>query len=113
DKNNIDPGTINKLITVSCTGFFAPGLDYEIIKNLNLPDNIKREHIGFMGCAASLIGVNSVWDSLKNTDSNALLVSVELCSLHLQTEASRDNILANMIFADGAAAAYFSNNNFN
>lgn len=113
DRNNVDPGTIKKIITISCTGFFAPGLDYEIINHFNLPANIKREHIGFMGCAASLVGVNSVWDSLNNSGSDVLLISVELCSLHLQTEISRDNILANMIFADGAAAAYFSKNNFN
>jgi predicted naringenin-chalcone synthase len=36
------------------------------------------------------------------------MVSVEICSLHLQTEPTRDNILANTIFADGAAAALFS-----
>ncbi|HEX9614628.1 MAG TPA: 3-oxoacyl-[acyl-carrier-protein] synthase III C-terminal domain-containing protein, partial [Bacteroidota bacterium] len=39
-----------------------------------------------------------------------LLLSVELCSLHLQTEPTRDNILANMIFADGCAAALFDRN---
>lgn len=109
EKNKIDISTIDKIITISCTGFFAPGLDYEIIKELNIPRNVKRTNIGFMGCAASLIGVNSVWESMKNNQSkNILMVSVELCSLHLQTKPTRDNILANMIFADGAAAAFFS-----
>jgi predicted naringenin-chalcone synthase len=62
-----------------------------------------------MGCAASLVGVNSVWEAMKQQgNENILMASVELCSLHLQTEPTRDNILANMIFADGAAAAYFS-----
>jgi predicted naringenin-chalcone synthase len=65
-----------------------------------------------MGCAASLIGFNSVLEAIsavKNENVNALLISIELCSIHLQTEPSRDNILANMIFADGCAAAYFTN----
>lgn len=109
EKHKINVGTIDKLITISCTGFFAPGLDYEIIKELNIPQNVKRTNIGFMGCAASLIGINSVWESMnKNQSENVLMVSVELCSLHLQIKPTRDNILANMIFADGAAAAFFS-----
>lgn len=111
-KSEINPEEIDRLITISCTGFFAPGIDYHLINNFNLPKSIKRTHIGFMGCAAALIGVNSVWESLslqKEKQSTTLLVSVELCSLHLQTNASRDNILANMIFADGAAAGIFTN----
>lgn len=109
-KNNIDFKLIDRLITISCTGFFAPGLDYELIKEFNISPFVKRTNIGFMGCAAALIGINSVWEAMSNNRSeNILMVSVELCSLHLQTEPTRDNILANMIFADGAAAAYFSN----
>ena len=112
DKNNFDPSKINRLITISCTGFFAPGLDYFLINKFNIPVSVKRTNIGFMGCAASLIGLNSVLEATKSSNElpiNVLVVSVELCSLHLQTEATRDNILANIIFADGAAAALFSN----
>lgn len=109
-KNKIDFRLIDRLITISCTGFFAPGLDYEIIKEFNISPAVKRTNIGFMGCAAALIGINSVWEAMSNNrNENILMVSVELCSLHLQTEPTRDNILANLIFADGAAAAYFSN----
>jgi len=107
---------IDRLITVSCTGFFAPGIDYELMNRIGLPKSVKRTHIGFMGCAAALIGVNSVWESLSRNNGNAsntLLVAVELCSLHLQTEPTRDNILANMIFADGAAAGLFTNDEKN
>ena len=116
EKNNVDPKSIDLLITISCTGFFAPGLDYHLIQEFKIPHNVKRTNIGFMGCAASLIGFNSMLEALKSSDgnfSNALLVSVELCSLHLQTEPTRDNILANMIFADGCAAALFSNSDLN
>ncbi len=112
EKNSIDFNSIDRLITISCTGFFAPGLDYELIQEFKISPSVKRTNIGFMGCAASLIGVNSVWEAMKQNDNeNILMVSVELCSLHLQTEPTRDNILANMIFADGAAAAFFSKNN--
>jgi predicted naringenin-chalcone synthase len=111
EKNNVNPQKINRLITISCTGFFAPGLDYDIISEFKIPQRVKRTNIGFMGCAASLIGFNSVLEAMNSAnyfESNSLLISVELCSLHLQTEPSRDNILANMVFADGCAAALFS-----
>jgi len=107
---NTDPGQIERLITISCTGFFAPGLDHYLIERFQIPASVKRTNIGFMGCAASLVGFNSVLESMsaaQGTKSKTLLVSVELCSLHLQTELTRDNILANMIFADGCAAALF------
>jgi predicted naringenin-chalcone synthase len=112
DTTGLDPKTVNKLITISCTGFYAPGIDYDLIKYFNLPNIVKRTNIGFMGCAASLIGFNSVLEAMNaNNNSCTLLVSLELCSLHLQTQPTRDNILANMIFADGCAAALFSNSN--
>ena len=113
--NGVNPNEIDRLITVSCTGFFAPGLDYHLINKFNLVKSIRRTHIGFMGCAAALVGVNSVWESLsRNVDSasNTLLVAIEICSIHLQIEATRDNILANMIFADGAAAGIFTNKHY-
>lgn len=109
-KTGFNPRDINKIITISCTGFYAPGLDYYLINEFSLPLEIKRTNIGFMGCAASLIGFGSVLETLNSDGNrNVLLVSTEICSLHLQTEPTRDNILANMIFADGAAAALFSN----
>jgi predicted naringenin-chalcone synthase len=112
EDNNFDPAKIERLITISCTGFFAPGLDYYLIEEFKIPQSVKRTNIGFMGCAASITGFNSAFEALNSVNGkelNTLLVSVELCSLHLQTEPTRDNILANMIFADGCAAALFSN----
>ncbi len=106
-----DPATIHRLITISCTGFFAPGVDYSIIQEFRLPSSVRRTHIGFMGCAAALVGFSSVLEWLHTAEaesSTTLLIALELCSLHLQTEPTRDNILANMIFADGCAAALFS-----
>ena len=111
-RNGIKGSEIERLITISCTGFFAPGLDYHLIGEFGFPLSVKRTNIGFMGCAASLIGFNSVLEAMSSANGgelNTLVVSVEICSLHLQTEPTRDNILANTVFADGAAAALFSN----
>jgi predicted naringenin-chalcone synthase len=105
------PSDITRLITVSCTGFAAPNFDYDIVASLNLSPRVKRTHIGFMGCAAALIACTSVFEALQSapgSDATVLVVAVELCSLHMQTASTRDNILANMIFADGCAAALFA-----
>jgi len=109
EQTKINPEEIQRLITVSCTGFFAPGLDYQLMQSYKIPFTAKRTNIGFMGCAASIIGFTSALEALKQNDvENVLLVSLEICSLHLQTEPTRDNILANTIFADGSAAVLFS-----
>ena len=109
--NKINPKSVERLITISCTGFYAPGFDYYLIEKFNIPPDVKRTHIGFMGCAAALIGFNSVLEALSSLPpgKNILLVTSEICSIHLQTEPTKDNIMANLIFADGAAAALFSN----
>lgn len=107
-----DPSTITRLITVSCTGFSAPNFDYDLIALLGLPAHVQRTHIGFMGCAAAVIGFTSAREAMQSAgggSAKALLVAVELCSLHMQTEPTRDNILSNMIFADGCGAALFAN----
>ena len=110
--NNIDPSTISRLKTISCTGFFAPGFDNYLIQKFNIPTDVKRTHIGFMGCAAALIGFNSSMEALSTLEGNKniLMVAIEICSLHFQAEPTKDNILANLILADGAAAVLFSNN---
>jgi predicted naringenin-chalcone synthase len=111
EETGCEPSSVTRLITVSCTGFYAPGIDYYLINEFHFPVSIQRTQIGFMGCAAALVGLTSVMESLQaaeNGNSTTLLVAVEICSLHLQTEPTRDNILANMIFADGCAAILFS-----
>ncbi len=46
----IQPGRVTHLVTVSCSGFYAPGFDIELVKQLPLPSRVARTHIGFMGC---------------------------------------------------------------
>ncbi len=96
---------ITHLITVSCTGMYAPGLGIDIINALKLPPTIQRSAINFMGCYAlfpALRLANSI--CLADKNANVLIVSVELCTLHLQNEYNEDNLIAGAIFSDGAAA---------
>lgn len=98
--------SINNLVTVSCTGFSAPGFDIDLVRSLGLNPDISRSHIGFMGCHGALNGlrVASAFSQAQR-DATTLLCAVELCSLHFQYGADSDDALANCLFADGAAAA--------
>jgi predicted naringenin-chalcone synthase len=97
---------LTHLIVVSCTGFFAPGLDYEIIRRLGLRSNIKRFCLGFMGCHGGFNGLQLAC-ALVEADSSArvLLCTTELCSLHFQYSVDPGQITANALFGDGAGAA--------
>jgi len=46
-----DHKNISHLITVSCTGMSAPGLDLQLVELLDLDKNISRTSINFMGCS--------------------------------------------------------------
>lgn len=102
----IYPNEITHLILVSCTGMFAPGLELEIMDKMGFASNVERYSIHFMGCYASFNALklaDRICDS--SPESKVLIVSVELCTLHFQKEYNEDNLLANAIFGDGAAAA--------
>lgn len=97
---------ITHVIVVSCTGFFAPGLDFALTKQLGLAPTVDRRLIGFMGCAAAFNGLRSAQQAVASQPGAlALVVSVELSSLHTYPMQSRDGIVAASLFADGAAAA--------
>jgi alpha-pyrone synthase len=96
---------ISHLITVSCTGMYAPGLDIDIVQSMGLNGNTKRTCINFMGCYGAFNALKLA-DSIVNADPNAkvLIVSVELCTLHFQKNLNENNLLSNALFSDGAAA---------
>ena len=109
---NKNPGqTITHLITVSCTGMSAPGLDLELMELLDLPKTIHRTSVNFMGCYAAIHAMKMA-DAFCNSvkDVNVLIVCTELCTLHFQKEATQNNITSSMLFGDGAAALLISNN---
>lgn len=98
------PGRVTHLVTVSCTGFMAPGLDAMLIKGLGLSREVQRTHVGFMGCHGAINGLR-VAKAFVDADPAAmvLVVAVELCSLHFHYGAHPERMVANALFADGAA----------
>ncbi len=99
------PRDVTHVVTVSCTGFAAPNVDVGLIRQLDLPWTVARTHVGFMGCHGALNGLRvakAYADS--QPDACVLVCAVELCSLHYQYGWNVDYLVANSIFADGAAA---------
>jgi len=106
---DIRPEDVTHVVTVSCTGFFAPGPDYMLVRELGLAPGTQRYHLGFMGCYASMPALRTAKQFVE-ADPNAvvLVVSAELCSLHLRTSNDPDTIVASSLFSDGAAAGIVS-----
>lgn len=110
---DITAADITHVITVSCTGFYAPGPDYEIVRALGLADSVHRYHFGFMGCYASVPALRAASQfCAADPDAVVLVVSVELCTLHLRSSEDPDMIVATSLFADGAAAGLVTARDF-
>ncbi|MBA2667808.1 MAG: type III polyketide synthase [Trueperaceae bacterium] len=100
---------ITQLITVSCTGFHAPGTDDHLVRALGLSPSTERYHLGFMGCYAAFPALRMANAFCRaDPDAVVLIVCVELCTLHLAPTREVDSILSTSVFADGAAAAVVS-----
>lgn len=97
--------SITHLVTVSCTGFVAPGVDLALIRGLGLRPTVERTHVGFMGCHGALNGLRTVAAfTTAGPAARVLLVAVELCSIHYHYGDDPEKVVANALFADGAAA---------
>ncbi|QDS87759.1 Alpha-pyrone synthesis polyketide synthase-like Pks18 [Rosistilla ulvae] len=99
------PGDITHLVTVSCTGFAAPGVDIDLIQLLGMPSTTQRVHVGYMGCHGAINGMRTV-QGLTAADPNAcvLMCCVELCSLHFRMRWDLDGVVGNALFADGSGS---------
>lgn len=101
----IEASDITHVVTVSCTGFYAPGPDYMLVRDLGLGPAVQRYHLGFMGCYASIPALRTATQFCEaDPDAVVLVVSVELCTLHLRSSNDPDTIVASSLFADGAGA---------
>jgi len=107
-------GKITHLITVSCTGMSAPGLELELLELLQLPPTVFHTSVNFMGCYAAIHALK-IADAFCKTDktANVLIVCTELCTLHFQKENTVDSMTSSMLFSDGAAAILVTGNKKN
>lgn len=103
------PQDVTHLVTVSCTGFYAPGPDLDVVQALGLSSRTERYHLGFMGCYAAFPALRMARAfCLADPNAVVLIASVELCTLHLQPSRDVDAVVAASVFADGGAGAVVS-----
>ncbi len=110
DRNpGIEKSAITHVITVSCTGFFAPGPDFEVVRGLGFSPSTQRFHVGFMGCYAAFPALKMA-QSFCESDPSAtvMVICAELCTIHFQYKSDADNMIASSVFADGASGVLMS-----
>lgn len=106
---SIDAKEITHVITVSCTGFFAPEPAYEIVKKLGLSPSTERYHLGFMGCFAAFPALKMAKSFCEaDDDATVMIICLELCSIHFQDSENTDNLISASVFADGGSGAIVS-----
>ncbi len=100
---------ITHVLVTSCTGLYAPGLDFDILDHLDLDPSVERTMIGFMGCYAAINGLKQARHIVRSEpDARVLLVNLELCTLHLQETQELEQVLSFLVFGDGCAASLIS-----
>lgn len=107
---NMAQENITHLVTVSCTGLAAPGLEIEVQKQLGLSASIQKSTVNFMGCYAAIHALRQAdWICKAEPEAKVLIVCVELCTLHFQQEYKFEYLASGSLFADGASAVLVSN----
>jgi predicted naringenin-chalcone synthase len=100
---------VTHLIAVSCTGLSAPGLDLQLVERCGLDPSVERTVVGFMGCYAAVNALKLARHIVRSEpEARVLVVSVELCTLHLQETSDLEQVLSFLVFGDGCAAALVS-----
>jgi len=100
---------ITHVLITTCTGLYAPGLDFEAVEHLGLRPDVERTVIGFMGCYAAISGLKTARHILRSEPgARVLMVNLELCTLHLQETSDLEQVLSFLVFADGCAASLLS-----
>ncbi|MGZ3315333.1 MAG: type III polyketide synthase [Caulobacteraceae bacterium] len=100
---------VTNVIVTTCTGFSAPGLDLQIVEGLGLRPSTERTLVGFMGCYAGISALKLARHIVRSEPkAKVLVVSLELCTLHLQETSDLEQVLTFLVFGDGCAAALVS-----
>lgn len=100
---------VTHVIVTSCTGLYAPGLDFEVVRHLGLDPSVERTMIGFMGCYAAINALKSARHIVRSEPgAKVLVLNLELCTLHFQESHELEQVLSFLVFADGAAASLVS-----
>jgi alpha-pyrone synthase len=100
---------VTHVIVACCTGFYAPGIDIDIINHFELKPTVERTIIGFMGCYAAVNALKLARHIVRSEPAaKVIVVNVELCTIHLQEIHDVDQMLCFLLWGDGASACLVS-----
>jgi alpha-pyrone synthase len=100
---------VTHLVTACCTGFYAPGLDWQIVEGFGLDRRIERTSVGFMGCQAAMNALKLARHIVRSEpDARVLVLNIELSTLHFQDTQDLEQVLSFLVFGDGCAASLVS-----
>lgn len=109
-QTDIVANDIDHFVVVSCTGFNVPGLDLLLAQRLRMCPSLNRTQIFGMGCYAAFPGIKRAIDSVNNKPNQlALVLCLELCTLHLPFDDAAESVVSTSLFGDGAAMMVIGN----
>jgi predicted naringenin-chalcone synthase len=96
---------ISHLLVTCCTGLSSPGLDLDLIDRCGLSSSVERSVLGFMGCYAAINALKLARHIVRSEpEPRVLVVSLELCTVHLKETTDLEDLLSFLLWGDGAAA---------
>jgi alpha-pyrone synthase len=100
---------ITHLIITTCTGFYAPGIDLQVVEHYGLNPSVERTIVGFMGCYAGINALKLARHIVRSEPAaKVAILNLELCTIHLQETDNLEQVLSFLIFADGCSASIVS-----
>jgi alkylresorcinol/alkylpyrone synthase len=105
DTAGLSPRDVGLFTVASCTGYATPGVDIRLARDLDMSDSVQRLFVGHMGCYAALPALSAAADFVTAHDRPAVVLCLELTSLHLQPPTQDiQQVVAHALFSDAAAA---------
>ncbi len=102
----VEPGEVDVIVSVSCTGFMIPAVDAHVADALGMGPRLVRLPITESGCAGGVVGLARALDYLvAHPRAVALVLALEFASLTFQRwDRTAANVVSSAIFGDGGAA---------
>ena len=105
DVAGLAAGDVGLFAVASCTGYSTPGVDIRLARDLGMSTDLQRLFVGHMGCYAAVPALGAVSDFVAARGRPAVLLCLELTSLHVQPPSDDiDQMVCHSLFSDAAAA---------
>jgi len=105
-----DRGRIGSLVTCCSTGYTGPNPDLLLAKHFSLRSDLRRTHIGHMGCFAAFNVLKVAMDSLAARPKEWVLANcTEFSSLNFRPESTAEQAVTHALFGDASASMLLGN----